>query len=417
MNKSKKLIVLALAGTMVVGNVHGSSRELQRREKEKTQEKIQIQRQMDGAKSKINSAQGQVQQVASEMEALDQKISNTSFKISKLQDEIDILHGELLKTQKELEKAKENLAKNEKLFEERLRTMYMNGNVEYLEIIMNSKSIEDLLRNNKIISTIAKADADLIAYIQEQIDTIREAEEKLQRDRAKVENSKVELEVERSHYEEANAEKSRYMANLESNIDLYREEYNEAEANWNQIDGEIRRLQEQIRVQREREEAARRRQQAQRQQEMDRNQRAASTRQAQNIDSGPRAGAQLNWPVPGHSRISSGYGYRMHPILKTSKFHSGVDIPAPAGTPAVAAESGTVIMSTHMKGYGNVVMIDHGNMVTVYAHNSANNVSVGQKVNRGDVVSFIGSTGMSTGPHLHFEVRINGSTVNPMGYI
>jgi murein DD-endopeptidase MepM/ murein hydrolase activator NlpD len=127
------------------------------------------------------------------------------------------------------------------------------------------------------------------------------------------------------------------------------------------------------------------------------------------------APGELARPVPG--RVSSGFGKRIHPISKTVKMHNGVDMNANQGDRIIASENGVVILSGVKGGYGNTVMIDHGGgMVTLYAHQSKLGVSVGQQVTRGQTIGWIGSTGQSTGPHLHFEVRINGRPVNPVGY-
>ena len=129
-------------------------------------------------------------------------------------------------------------------------------------------------------------------------------------------------------------------------------------------------------------------------------------------------GGKLGWPVPGRSTISSGYGSRTSPIKGKGEFHTGLDIPAPTGTKIYAAESGKVINSGSINGYGYTVIIDHGNgLSTLYGHNSQLKVKVGQKVKRGDVIALAGSTGWSTGPHCHFEVRINGKHTNPWSYL
>ncbi len=130
------------------------------------------------------------------------------------------------------------------------------------------------------------------------------------------------------------------------------------------------------------------------------------------------SGGKLEWPVPGRTTISSGYGRRTSPISGRGEFHTGLDIPAPTGTKIYAAESGIVINAGTINGYGYTVIIDHGNgLSTLYAHNSRLNVKVGQTVKRGDLIAFAGSTGYSTGAHCHFEVRKNGKHTNPWSYL
>jgi murein DD-endopeptidase MepM/ murein hydrolase activator NlpD len=131
-----------------------------------------------------------------------------------------------------------------------------------------------------------------------------------------------------------------------------------------------------------------------------------------------RYAGTLKWPCPGHTRITSPFGYRMHPILHVRKLHTGIDIGAPSGARIVAAGSGKVIFAGSNGGYGNYTMIDHGNgLVTCYAHQKRIAVSKGQHVSAGTTIGYVGSTGLSTGPHLHFEVRVNGTPVNPMNYL
>lgn len=126
----------------------------------------------------------------------------------------------------------------------------------------------------------------------------------------------------------------------------------------------------------------------------------------------------FTWPAPGHTTVTSPFGYRIHPILKVRKLHTGIDISAPSGAKIVAAGRGTVIFAGYNGGYGNFVMIDHGNgLVSCYAHQSRIAVSKGQSVNAGQTIGYVGTTGLSTGPHLHFEVRVNGTPVNPMNYL
>ena len=405
MYSKKKFLALCLAGLMAVptGALAKSSKSLTIEKNKKKQEQMQIKNKINKEKSNISNTENEKKSVSTDIENLDAKIQVTSAKISTLESEIVRLNKDIAENQEKLEEAQVNLSENTDALRMRLREMYKRGNVNYLEVILNSKDIEELLRNNEIISSIARADRELIEFIQEQIDTIKETEERLQIDKAKVSASKAAVENERQSYQAAVDAKNNYMKVLESNLDLYKAEFEKAQANWDSLDAEIVRLQKQISEQKKAEEAAAR--------------RATRVHSNISVSSGPRNGQSYTWPLPGHYSISSPFGYRMHPILGYSKFHSGVDIPAPSGTPIVAAKSGTVIMSQLMSGYGNVVMVDHGDTVTVYAHCSALNVGVGESVKAGDVIAFVGSTGLSTGAHLHFEVRVNGSPVNPLGYV
>ncbi|CDZ74509.1 peptidase, M23/M37 family [Peptoniphilus sp. ING2-D1G] len=400
MKKYRLSIICLVVALLLPLTVYGGSADLEKKQQQKINEKNKVSKQLEKNKMQLVDIEGDVAQVNSEISVLDGKINSLSSNISELESEIERLNKEIVQTQKELDEAELNLQEKKEQFETRLRAMYMNGKASYLEVILNSKNMEELLRNNEIIVSISNADKELVEYITEQVRIIEEKSAKLESDKNTLAIAKSSLEIEKAEQQKISAEKRDYMNALMSDAEAYRIEYEKAEAQWRSLDKEILRLQSQIKELKEQERIEREK---------------AQKNQSAKVSA--RSSGALLWPVPGNTSISSGYGNRMHPILKTYRFHSGIDIPASSGTSVVAVKSGIVIMSRNMGGYGNVVMIDHGDIVTVYAHNSSLKVSAGQSVNAGDVIATVGSTGLSTGPHLHFEVRVNGQAVNPLGYV
>ncbi|MGO1581252.1 MAG: murein hydrolase activator EnvC family protein [Peptoniphilaceae bacterium] len=405
MNKYKFSTMIIALSLIVPNAVNASSIKLEKQKELKIQEKNKINQVLKENKTKLKSVEKNVDSVNAEILELDRKMNSLNNNIAGIQKDIDSLNIEISKNQENLDRAEKSLAEKEELFAERAKAIYMNGNVSYLEVILNSRNMESLIRNTEFVTNIAQTDNDLIDDINEEVKTIEKNKEALEENKNKLSVAAAKLQSEKAQYETINLEKKSYMEKLENDLEAYEKEYTRAQESWSNLDSEIVRLQKEISDAKAKEAKLR-------------DIRAKSSRSVSvNIGTSNRNGASLAWPLPGHYSISSPYGSRFHPILKTYRFHSGIDIPAPSGTPITCVKSGTVIMATAMSGYGNVVMVDHGDKVTVYAHCSSLNAGVGQSVSKGDVIAFVGSTGLSTGPHLHFEVRIDGKTVDPTNYV
>ena len=301
----------------------------------------------------------QIIELNSKIIEVEEKILSTNEEISKLDLQINEIKSEINELENNIQNNKDKLSK-------RIKVINSNYSMSYIKILLNSSSISDFFNNIYIVKQIVKQDKEVLTELDE---NKQEIEDK----KSQIENKKVE--------QEEIKRKTKYTG-LYDKIEVEKLK-SELEKEENELESEIEKIAAQSVVNGE----------------------------SQVISSG-------SWPVPGHSRISSPYGYRIHPIFNTKKMHTGIDIPAPTGTPTVSIDSGKVIFAGTKGGYGKTVMIQHDDgKVTLYAHNSALTVSVGQRVKKGQVVAKIGSTGNSTGPHLHFEVRINGKHVNPVPYI
>ena len=341
------------------------------------------------AKAKQSELEEQKKAAEAEQSELSKQLDSIMTKMEKTQEDLTAKETEINDAETELVLAKVEEDDQYQTMKKRIKYMYENGNTEFIEILMESKSISDFLNNAEYINRISRCDRELLDDFKKVREDIEKKEEALKKEYAELETLQDELEEEQTSVQALLEDKNIQIDNLSSEISSNAEKLKnliaEAEA------AEARR------------------------------QQAAS-------GSGYQSGGgsnnivvsgngQLSHPVPG-AVITSGFGYRDAPTAGATYSHDGIDYGAGAGSPIYAADSGTVITATFNGARGYYVVINHGNgMQTWYQHCSALYVSVGQSVSRGQNIAAVGSTGVSTGPHLHFEVHVNGVPVDPLGYL
>ena len=434
MKSSSKFITIITVLLLISSSIYAFANEIDEK-KNSLKEAEEQQRQVE---SQLQNKQLEESEIIEKIEALEMDIIETENEISRLESQISETVEKIEGTQEELEEAEETIGEKNDTLESRLDTMYRRGNIGYIEVLLGSGDFTELLTNMDMIRKIANQDVDLIEELHEQKTLIASKKKLLEDQQAKLVTYQQDAESQKEQLQVSRGTQISLRREVQSTIGQMSEELTQMEQESKNLEAEIQRLQEEeqarIEAERQRQEeerkaeeraAARAREQAAKEQaaseraasEQAAREQAAKEQASQEQESQEQTGSR-RWPVPGHTRISSPYGNRTHPVLGGTRFHSGIDIPAPGGTPIVAAASGTVIMSQYSGSYGNVVIVDHGAGVsTLYAHNSRNQVSVGQQVQAGQTIALVGTTGMSTGNHLHFEVRKNGSTTNPTSWL
>ena len=348
--------------------------DLQKEKERVTQELNETNKGLEDLQVEITEALEAINKIEAQIIEGETKLQETEDEISKLEKEIKQAKEKLKYIQKDYNAQKEAL-------ENRLVALYEMGQTTYLDVLLNSKNITDFISRYYLIGEIAEYDNDLLETIEREKNKIEEISKQLSEKNETLKTAKNMQEKTLIALENAKTIKNSYAAELteeELNTQKQIEEYNSKLDN---IDAQMAIL-------------------------------------AMVDGNSEYIGGEFLWPIPGYTIITSPFGMRFHPILHYYRSHNGIDIGAKTGAPVIAANSGTVITASYVGSYGNVVMIDHGGgIVSNYGHGSKILVKVGQVVEKGEVIMEAGSTGLSTGPHLHFEIKVNGKFVNPLPYV
>ncbi|PWW08302.1 murein DD-endopeptidase MepM/ murein hydrolase activator NlpD [Paenibacillus cellulosilyticus] len=328
-------------------------------------------------------------QAASSVNEILKQLDEVGQQMNGVQKQIDQTEDDLMQAGQQLEEAEDRVEKRDKMLQSRLRLMYQNGVVSYLDVLMSATSFTDFVDRFDALQAIVNQDKDVL--------------EQHKKDKALIAQKKVEIENKLSDVKEMYTKLDDYqtvLAEKEKTKEKLIAEYNQKMEELEDISEE----QEQLMVDL-----------AKKQADLERKKREEQKKQTVFY-----TGGKLAVPLKDSYRISSGFGYRIHPIYHTKKLHAGIDMAAPEGTSIYAAEGGVVITAGWTSGYGNTVILDHGNgLWTLYGHirNGGIKVKVGDSVKRGEKIAEVGSTGNSTGNHLHFEVRVNGTPKDPTSYL
>jgi murein DD-endopeptidase MepM/ murein hydrolase activator NlpD len=378
-------IIIALSGFNIVyfaspRSIQAQSLEEQLEETQKkleeTQEKIKdVDKQEKEYINQVNEVESQLTDALSELDALNQKLADAK-------SEVDKATIELVLKEEELKRIEDELEGKVKILNDRVTAIYKNGGSNIMEILLKAQDFLDFISKLKLMNLFAEQDTENIQSIKEKRDAT-----------IGIKKSIIDLREEQKEYK-SNVEKLVAQAEEKANeIDgIYNEKKNllfQASTNKKAL----KQIATQLEIQ-----------------------EAEITRILESYKYGSAPSGKFAWPVAG--RLISGFGNRYHPILGYNRFHAGLDLAAGYGTLVKAADGGQVVQAGYFGGYGYSVMLYHGGgFATWYAHLSSINVAMGQMVQRGQVIGLVGSTGLATGPHLHFEVRINGAPQNPLAYL
>ena len=392
-----RLVAALLSGVVLCG----TPAYIMAEDEDLTNQLDSIQQQVNQQNAAKADAETVIGSVSEQLRQIEEQLRQATAELGTIKEQRVSVENDITLNERQLAEAQKRLEGRETVFYKRVRDIYINGRLSYLDVVIGSKDFSDFANRLEVLKRIIDSDITLINEIKKERAEIEAHKQKLETDRAKlVELEKAAL-AKQAEIEQKKAERNVVLQKAQNDRATAMQAIEELNASSAQVSAMLKERQ-----------AARAA-------------AAAAAAAAAQTSAGQGQGAsdnwvqgtgQLGWPVSGE--ITSLYGYRVHPIWGTTIYHSGIDIGVDEGTPVHAADGGVVVWSGWMGGYGYAVVIDHGNgLSTLYGHNSELAVDEGQSVAKGQVISYAGSTGNSTGPHVHFEVRVNGDPVDPMGYL
>ncbi|MCH5248804.1 MAG: peptidoglycan DD-metalloendopeptidase family protein [Lachnospiraceae bacterium] len=324
---------------------------------------------------------------------LDTELYNIQERVSEYNELIDTKELEIEITTEELNDAILTQENQYEAMKKRIKFMYEEGDTFYLELLFSSKNFSDMMNKADYIEAISSYDRNQLDEYVRTAELIALCKEELEAQKEVLEEARVAVRQEESNINTLINEKESQLVSLSNDISTKEAAIKEYEDMIAQQNAEIAALEKAVA-----EEKAR--------------------LAAENVVARTYDGGMFKWPCPSYTRISDEYGYRIHPILEVEQFHNGLDMAAPYGSMILAAYDGDVVAADYSSSMGNYIMIDHGDgLYTIYMHASALYVSKGQTVTKGQSIAAVGSTGRSTGNHLHFGVRLNGNYVSPWNYL
>ena len=341
-----------------------------------------LQRQAEEQQAKTNEASAKVENVSERLRQIQEELRVATAEYREVKGQLDSVEDKISDNTELLEKTEADLKVKNKKLQKRVRDIYINGQISYVDVLFGAKDFADLMTRMDVLKRIIKHDYDLIMKVKEEKATVENTRAQLEKDKAEAEVLVADAQAKKAKVEDKESEQQVLLDQAIYDRDTSERMYEEIMAASQEVANMIRR----------------------------------SQMSSAGYSGAPAGAGGMIWPISGP--ITSEFGWRTHPIFGTARFHSGLDIGGDYGMPIYAAAGGTVIYAGWISGYGNAVIIDHGGGVTtLYGHNDSLNVSEGENVAQGQVIAMCGSTGNSTGPHCHFEVRENGEPVSPYGYL